>query len=178
MLFRSLREVGCSYIELGHAERRSIFQEDDRMINEKILSVLKNGMNPIFCIGEKEKNANMKDNFNFLSGQLKAGLDKVSIEDLEKVIIAYEPIWAIGASESAPIEYTEEIMGFLREYLDREYGSTASKKQIIIYGGSVKPSSAPDILKLENNNGIFIGRAALNLEYFTEMVMMGLKASQ
>jgi len=165
-----LKDSGCTYVELGHPERRSIFMEDNRMINRKLKAVLENELRPILCIGEKEKSKDMKDAFKFLAKQVQAGLRDVCLDDLDKVIIAYEPVWAIGAESSAPVEYIEKSLTFLRELLKSEYGISISQKQLIIYGGSVTPESAPDILKLENVNGIFIGRASLDVEYFIEMI--------
>jgi triosephosphate isomerase len=169
-----LKDSGCTYVELGHAERRSIFTEDDEMINRKLKAVLGNGLKPILCIGEKEKSKDIKDVFTFLAKQIKTGLKDVDPDDLNKVIIAYEPVWAIGAKHSAPVEYIEDSLAFIRELLKKEYGRNVSQKQFIIYGGSVTPQSAPDILSLENVNGIFIGRASLNLEYFIEMIKIAM----
>jgi triosephosphate isomerase len=126
------------------------------------------------CIGEKEKSKDLKDVFTFLTGQIQTGLKDVSLDDLNNVIIAYEPVWAIGAKHSAPVEYIEHTLAFIRELLEKEYGSTISQNQFIIYGGSVTPQSTPDILSLQNVNGIFIGRASLNLEYFIEMIKMAM----
>jgi len=169
-----LKDAGCSYVELGHAERRSIFMEDDEMINRKLKAVLINDLKPILCIGEKEKSKDMNDVFKFLANQVQSGLKEVDIDDLEKVVIAYEPVWAIGAASSAPIGYIEESLAFLRELLEKEYGSSISQRQLIIYGGSVTPESTPEILSLKNIDGIFIGRASLNVEYFIEMIKIAL----
>lgn len=169
-----LKDSGCTYVELGHAERRSIFMEDDEMINRKLKAVLKNDMRPILCIGEKEKSKDMKDVFTFLANQVHTGLKGVHSDDLDKVIIAYEPVWAIGAKDSAPVGYIEDSLAFIRGLLKREYGDSISQGQFIIYGGSVTPRSTPDILNLENVNGIFIGRASLNLEYFIEMIKIAM----
>jgi triosephosphate isomerase len=169
-----LKDSGCTYIELGHAERRSIFMEDDEMINRKLKAAIENDLRPILCIGEKEKSKDMKDIFKFLANQLHSGLKDVPLEDLDKVIIAYEPVWAIGAKYSAPVEHIEDTLDFIRELLKKEYGNEISREQPIIYGGSVTPESTPDILNLENVNGIFIGRASLNLKYFIEMIKMAM----
>ncbi len=165
-----LKDSGCTYIELGHAERRSIFMEDDEMINRKLKAVIGNDLKPILCIGEKEKSKDMKDVYRFLTKQLQTGLKDVRPDDLDKVIIAYEPVWAIGAKHSAPVEYIEESLAFIRGLLKSEYGNSISQRQFIIYGGSVTPVSTPEILSLENVNGIFIGRSSLKLDYFIEMI--------
>lgn len=169
-----LKDSGCTYIELGHAERRSIFKENDEMINRKLKAVIGNDLKPILCIGEKEKSKDMKDTFKFLAKQVQTGLKDVHPDDLNKVIIAYEPVWAIGAKYSAPVEHIEESLAFIRGLLKSEYGKSISQKQLIIYGGSVTPGSTPEILSLENVNGIFIGRASLKLDYFVEMIKIAM----
>ncbi|MCJ7615337.1 MAG: triose-phosphate isomerase, partial [Desulfobacterales bacterium] len=109
-----LKDSGCSYIMLGHAERRKLFGEDDRMINKKVLAALRNGLAPILCIGERENTNNIKDTFKFLSGQLLTGLDGVDAFNVGRVILAYEPVWAIGANTSAPVRLILEIISFIR----------------------------------------------------------------
>jgi triosephosphate isomerase (TIM) len=173
-----LKDAGCTYVELGHAERRRIFGEDDRMLNKKVLAALRNGLKPILCIGEREKKDNMNATYDFLKDQLFTGLNNVDSGRLDDVIIAYEPVWAIGASESAPLDYTEKILDFLRKLLKNRYGSEVSEKQMIFYGGAVNPDTAPGILELEQNDGIFIGRASLDIKYLIQLVEMALEHSR
>jgi triosephosphate isomerase len=173
-----LKDAGCTYVELGHAERRRLFGEDDAMLNLKVLAALRNGLKPILCIGEKERENDMKAAFSFLKNQLLTGLKSVKADQQENIIIAYEPVWAIGAPESAPISYTEEILDFLRDLLKSHYGSEASLRQMIFYGGAVNPDTAPAILEMEQNDGIFIGRASLDLKYLIQMVEMALEYSR
>jgi triosephosphate isomerase len=165
-----LKDLGCTYAELGHAERRNIFKEDDEMVNKKIHGCLRNNLKPILCIGEEKRYARNRDAFRFVKKQILLDLKGVTQKDIGKIVIAYEPVWAIGAYASAPVDFIYEGMNFLRELIREEYDETASKSQLIIYGGSVTPKSAREILTLDNNNGIFIGRAALNLNYFIEMI--------
>jgi triosephosphate isomerase len=173
-----LRDAGCTYVELGHAERRRIFGEDDRMLNKKVLAALRNGLKPILCIGEREKKDNMNATYDFLEGQLLTGLNDVDVGMMGDIIIAYEPVWAIGAPESAPLDYTEDILGFLRKLLKNRYGSEVSEKQMLFYGGAVNPDTAPGILELEQNDGIFIGRASLDIKYLIQLVEMALEHSR
>jgi triosephosphate isomerase len=173
-----LKNLGCTYVELGHAERRDIFKEDDEMINKKVLGCLKNNLKPILCIGEEKRYARNRDAFRFVKKQVILDLKGVSRQDIGKVILAYEPVWAIGAAVSAPVDFIHEGLNFLREFISEEYGKTAGKEQLIIYGGSVTPQSSREILALDNNNGIFIGRAALNLNYFIEMIEMAAKVAK
>ncbi len=116
-----LKDLGCTYAELGHAERRDIFKEDDEMINKKVLGCLRNNLKPILCIGEEKRYARNKDAFRFVKKQLLSDLKGVNRQDIGKVIIAYEPVWAIGADASAPVDFIYEGMNFLRELIREEY---------------------------------------------------------
>ncbi|MCL4386668.1 MAG: triose-phosphate isomerase [Cyanobacteria bacterium] len=167
-----LKDLGATYVELGHAERRNIFMETDEMVSKKVAAVIKNNMKPILCIGEEEKPSQINIALHFLEHQLLDDLDKIDVGDLKNIVIAYEPVWAIGATASAPLDYIEEAMDFLRNLLNKKFGSNCGNDQVIIYGGSVTPESARDILALKNNDGIFVGRAALNVEYFINMIKM------
>jgi triosephosphate isomerase len=167
-----LKDLGASYVELGHAERRNIFMETDEMVSKKLAAVIKNNMKPILCIGEEEKPAQIQTALKFLEKQLLEDLSKINKDDLKNIVIAYEPVWAIGATASAPLDYIEEAMDFLRNLLNKKFGNNCGSDQVIIYGGSVTPESARDILALKNNDGIFVGRSALNVEYFINMIKM------
>lgn len=169
-----LKDIGCTYVELGHPERRNILKEDDDMINKKVIACLRNDLMPILCIGEEEKYSNVKKAKNFLKGQLFSDLRGIDSNGIGKVIIAYEPVWAIGADSAAPIDYIYNMLEYLREILGEEFGNSAGKDQIIFYGGSVNLESSREILELDNNNGIFIGRAGLNFVFFTGMVKIAL----
>lgn len=173
-----LKDLGCIFVELGHAERRDMFKEDDAMINKKVLGCLRNNLKPILCIGEEKRYRRNKDAFRFLKKQLLSDLKDIEPKKIAEIVIAYEPVWAIGANTSAPIDFIYEGLNFLREFLSEEYGKDVGKNQLIIYGGSVTPQSTQEILLLDNNNGIFIGRAALNLNYFIEMIEMAAKVSK
>ncbi|MHB1375814.1 MAG: triose-phosphate isomerase [Candidatus Humimicrobiaceae bacterium] len=108
----------------------------------------------------------------FLENQLLEGLSRINYADIKNVVIAYEPVWAIGASASAPLDYLSEAMNFLRNLLNRKFGNKCGDSQDIIYGGSVTPESAKDILALPDNDGIFVGRSALDVDYFISMIKM------
>ena len=172
---KHLKDAGCTYVELGHAERRRMFGEDDKMLNKKVIAAIRNGLRPILCIGEREKKDDIGDIYDFLKNQLLTGFKGVGADDSNKVIIAYEPVWAIGASESAPTDYTVKIIRFLRNILKEQYGEVVSKEQMIFYGGAVNPGTAPGLLALEGSDGIFIGRSALDIDYFTDMIEMALR---
>ena len=173
-----LKDIGCTYVELGHPERRNILKEDDSIINKKVIACLRNDLMPIVCIGEEERCADIKKVKRFLKNQLFSNLSSVARNDIGKVIIAYEPVWAIGAECAAPVDYIYDMLGYLRELLAKEYGEEAGKDQIIFYGGSVNLESSREILELNNNNGIFIGRAGLNYNFFTGMVKNALNVER
>jgi triosephosphate isomerase len=167
-----LKDLGTSYVEIGHAERREIFMETDEMVSKKTAAIIRNNMRPILCIGEEKKPDKIDIALKFLEYQLIEGLSRINDADIKNVVIAYEPVWAIGASASAPLDYLSEAMGFLRNLLNRKYGNKCGDAQDIIYGGSVTPESAKDILALPANDGIFVGRSALNVDYFKSMIKM------
>ena len=172
-----LKEIGCSYIELGHPERLYILKEDEQLINKKIIGVLRNGLTPILCIGEEEEHDKKQEVYDFLTSQIRAYFKDIDMKDINKILLAYEPVWAIGADKSAPVDYISDSLDFIRDFLSDGYGKGTGEKQHIIYGGSVNPVSAFEILKLANNNGIFIGRASLKFDYFTNMINMAVDAA-
>jgi triosephosphate isomerase len=167
-----LKDLGVSYVEIGHAERREIFMETDEMVAKKTAAIIKNNMKPILCIGEEEKPDDINIALNFLEYQLLEGLSRIDKTDIKNVVIAYEPVWAIGATASAPLDYLSKAMDFLRNMLNRKFGNNCGDSQDIIYGGSVTPESAKDILAIPGNDGIFVGRSALNVDYFINMIKM------
>jgi len=167
-----LSDIGASLVEIGHAERREIFMETDEMVSKKTAAIIRNNMRPILCIGEEEKPENINVALKFLEYQLLEGLSRIDRADIKNVVIAYEPVWAIGVSASAPLDYLSKAMTFLRDLLNKKFGGRCGDLQDIIYGGSVTPESAKDILALPANDGIFVGRSALNVDYFISMIKM------
>lgn len=166
----NLREIGCTYIEVGHPERRSIFGENSELINNKIKACIRNDLKPILFIGEKQKYDDKDLAYRFLKEQLLKELDGININKLNNVVLAYEPIWAIGAKEAAPVEYIEDSLFFLREFFKDNFGDKASVKQNIFYGGSVNLDNALEILKVRGNDGISSGRGAMEPEYFIDIL--------
>lgn len=170
-----LKKIGCTYVELGHPERLKILKEDETMINKKIIGCLRNGLKPILCIGEEKEHPDKNKINNFLKKQIRIYFRDVKAEEINDIILAYEPVWAIGADKSAPVEYIHDSLVFIRKFLDSEYGKDTAKNQTIIYGGSVNPKSAFEIIRLDDNDGIFIGRASLNYDYFIKMINMAIE---
>ena len=173
-----LKACGAKYVELGHAERIEIFCEDHEMIRKKVMAAKRNGLEVILCMGEKEKNNNKSKKTAIFEKQLMSVLDQLNKEDLKKVIIAYEPVWAIGQSESAPMEYINNSMECIRGVLNKNFNSPTGDVQKIIYGGSVFPDTAKQLLSLENNSGIFVGRGALNADFFIRMIDWAVEVSK
>ncbi len=164
-----LRELGCSYIEVGHAERRYIFHETDEIVAKKVKLALAYDMIPVICIGEtKEEKDGMLSKLR-LKTQILWAMSGLDVEERKKVIFAYEPIWAIGQDEAASPGYVEDVHCFLRQTLQAEFGKESGDVIRIIYGGSVSPGNAMELSKKENIDGLFIGRFGLKAEGFEEI---------
>jgi triosephosphate isomerase len=165
-----LQDIGCSYVILGHSERRHVFGETDEMINQKVIQALDLGLKPILCVGETLEQR--KDGRTELvnQGQLKAGLDGVSAAQMAEVTIAYEPVWAIGTGETASPEQAEEVHQVLRELLQDMFDQSVAMSTIIQYGGSVKPHNAEELMGMPNVDGALVGGAALKAETFVPII--------
>ena len=162
-------DFGSKYAILGHSERRTLFLECDLLISKKVRACVQNNLTPILCIGENlvlRKSDNYKKH---LAEQIKEGLIRVSGEELRKVIIAYEPIWAIGTGETATPEQVEETHMFIRSYLVEEYGKELGNSIPLLYGGSVKPSNVRALALAQSVSGFLIGGASLQADSFIEI---------
>ena len=169
-----LKNAGCEYVILGHSERREFFKEDDVLINKKVMSALKNKLKPILCVGETFEQRNGNKAREVIDKQLRNCLDRIGARQMQKVSIAYEPVWAIsrGNTNTKPAtkEDAEEMHGFIRKLLKEIFDSAAAKSTRIIYGGSVKPENAEKLLSMPNINGALVGNASLNAKSFAEIV--------
>ena len=167
---KMLKSVGCEYVILGHSERRTIFHETDEFINKKIIKALDEGLNPIFCIGEtlEEREKNITN--QILEKQISNGLKGISIDNLKKIIIAYEPVWAIGTGKTATPQQAEEAHSFIRKLISKIFSQEAAENLIIQYGGSVKPENSAELLKQNNINGALVGGACLKAQSFIEII--------
>mgnify|MGYP001227504960 CR=1 FL=1 len=157
------------YVILGHSERRQIFHETDDLINKKIESALKNKLKPILCIGETLQQRNNNKTMKIIKNQLKGCLKNVSNDEMKNIVVAYEPVWAIGTGKNATPEQAEEVHKFIRELLSKMYNETISKNTRIIYGGSMKPNNARELLSMPNINGGLVGGASLDAKSFGEI---------
>jgi triosephosphate isomerase len=155
---------------LGHSERRAYFAETDAFINKKVLTALKNQLKPILCVGETLAEREAGSTLKVVQTQLEAGLDGVSKELAVNVVIAYEPVWAIGTGKVATTEQAQEVHAFIRGLLVKGFGDVIAQKVRILYGGSMKPSNAPDLLAQKDIDGGLIGGASLEARSFVELV--------
>jgi triosephosphate isomerase len=161
-----LKDLGVETIVLGHSERRHIYKEDDALINKKVKLALKHGFEVILCIGEllEEREAGKVE--AVCETQTVKGLEGVAAAELANVVIAYEPVWAIGTGKTATPEDAEAVHAFVRKVIAKLYGSEAAEKIIIQYGGSVKPDNAAQLMAKENIDGALVGGAALKADTF------------
>ena len=164
-----LKSCGVDYVILGHSERRHIFDETDDWINKKVKSVLDGGLKAILCIGETLDQRKSNETKDVLFHQLKEGLS--GIEKLDEVVIAYEPVWAIGTGETATIEQVGEAHKWVRNILSDFYSKDIADETPILYGGSVKPENAGELFGIQDVNGFLIGGASLKLDPFKEIIL-------
>jgi triosephosphate isomerase len=162
-----LAKLGCSYVVVGHSERREYHHEDDDLVNSKVQAAFRNGITPILCIGEPEVVRDEGGHVQHCQNQLGRGLAGVFAEQAETVVIAYEPIWAIGTGKVASPELAQEVCAAIREHLGQLYSPDVAKPVRILYGGSVKASNAAEILAQPDIDGALVGGASLDPEEFT-----------
>jgi len=161
-----IKSVGCQYVILGHSERRTIFGETDELINSKIKKALENSLIPIFCIGETLEERESGEMKNVIERQVKEGLKELSADQLSQMIIAYEPVWAIGTGKTATPDQAQEVHAFIRGLLSEMYSSNFADNVTIQYGGSVKPDNAKELLGQPDIDGALVGGACLKAESF------------
>ena len=161
-----LTSVGVKTVILGHSERRSTFKETDEVLAKKVDAALENDMEVIFCCGEELKERKDGRHFDVVKEQLEKGLFHISEEQWKKVVIAYEPVWAIGTGETASPEQAQEMHAFIRKTIGEKYGEGVANEVAILYGGSVKPANAKEIFAKKDVDGGLIGGASLKAEDF------------
>ena len=158
------------YALVGHSERRNIFNETDKDVRAKVAAALRNNIRPILCIGETLDERNYNETDIVLNDQLLGGLANVSSEELTEVIIAYEPVWAIGTGNIALPDDVEKAVKTIRDQIKQLYGEKASKEIQVLYGGSIQPSSAADYANISGVDGLLVGGASLSLDKFSQIV--------
>ncbi|MCF8240448.1 MAG: triose-phosphate isomerase [Melioribacteraceae bacterium] len=167
---KMIKSVGCQYVILGHSERRAIFNESDEMINKKIKKALSEDLNVIFCIGETLEQRESNVTKDVVGKQIKLGLEGIAPEQMKNIIIAYEPVWAIGTGKTASPEQAQEVHLFIRELVGQLYNNEISDELIIQYGGSVKPANASELLSQNDIDGALVGGACLEAESFLAII--------
>jgi triosephosphate isomerase len=165
-----LKEVGCHYVILGHSERRQFFGETDETVNRKVRATLNQGLKVIFCIGETLKEREEGRTFAVIERQVPGGLKDIPKEEMRNLVIAYEPVWAIGTGKTATPEQAEEVHRFIRKKLVELYSKEIAEGVRIQYGGSVTPENIKGLMGQENIDGALVGGASLKSETFSKIV--------
>ena len=165
-----IKAVGSKIVILGHSERRQYFGETDEMLAEKVNTALSNKMEVIFCFGEVLEERKANNHFKVVESQLKNALFHLNAKDFKNIILAYEPVWAIGTGETASPEQAQEIHAFIRKILTDKYDEATAESISILYGGSVKPANAKEIFSKQDVDGGLIGGAALNKDDFKAII--------
>lgn len=158
------------YVIVGHSERRHIFGETDRLITQKVQAVVRNDMQPVLCVGETHNDRIENETLSVLHGQVSAGLANITSEEIDKVVIAYEPVWAIGTGEFAAVNDVTQAVELIRKQVKALFGNEASKKVRVLYGGSVDSANAISYLRAEGVDGLLIGGASLKAKVFAKII--------
>jgi len=165
-----LRELGVEFVILGHSERRHVFGETDMDVALKVRAALEGGLSPILCVGERLSEREAEMTRAVINIQLSAALATLTEDMLNRLVIAYEPVWAIGTGKVATSEQISEVHGFIRTWFAKHFNSTLAENIRILYGGSVKLHNAPQIMGIENVDGLLVGGASLNAVEFAKIV--------
>ena len=164
-----LKELDMDYVVIGHSERRQYFNETDETVNKKVLKALEVGIDPILCVGETLEEREAGNTKDVCKVQVEKALENVSKEDLAKVVIAYEPVWAIGTGKTATSEDANDVIAYIRDVVANLYGELANEVRIQ-YGGSVKPSNVAEIMNQSDIDGALVGGASLEANDYVELV--------
>ena len=170
-----LKDVGCQYVIIGHSERRQYFAETDEAVNKKIKASLKSDLIPIVCVGENLDQREKNETFDIVNSQIKRCLEGISSQEVAKIIIAYEPIWAIGTGKTATSGQAQEIQGFIRNLLSKLYNEDIASQIRIQYGGSVKPENIAELIEQKDIDGALVGGASLKIDSFVSIIKNCLK---
>jgi triosephosphate isomerase len=165
-----LKSTGCEFVILGHSERRTIFKESDELINKKIKKALASGLKPIFCIGETLQEREEGITVNVVKTQVVNGLKDISTDDMAKIIVAYEPVWAIGTGKTATPDQAQEVHAVIRNLIAELYSKEVADNLVIQYGGSVKPDNAAQLLSQPDIDGALVGGACLKADSFFAII--------
>lgn len=165
-----LKAAGCHYVIVGHSERRQYFGETDETVNKRIRATLSVGLVPVFCIGETESERVENQTFSILDKQVRIGLKGFAARDMEELVIAYEPVWAIGTGRAATSDQAQEVHHFIRDLITQIFGNAMAETTRILYGGSVKPSNINELMTKPDIDGALVGGASLDADTFSELI--------
>jgi triosephosphate isomerase (TIM) len=172
-----LRALFATHVILGHSERRTLFGETDELVNRKVLAALKNQLRPILCVGESLAEREAGSTLKVIQAQTERALEGVGKDMAASVVVAYEPVWAIGTGKVATAEQAQEVHGFIRGLLTKLQGEAAAQRIRILYGGSMKPANAAELLTQKDIDGGLIGGASLEARSFVELIRAAAAAS-
>lgn len=167
---KMVKSVGCEYVIIGHSERRQYFAETDELLNEKTVIALQNNLTPLFCIGETLDERNNGSYFEVLERQLDHGVFSLGADDFAKLVLAYEPVWAIGTGLTASPAQAQEIHSFIRTKIANKYGRAIADQTSILYGGSCNPKNAAELFAQQDIDGGLIGGASLKSRDFVDII--------
>ncbi len=165
-----LKDIGCTYVLCGHSERRHVIGEKDDLVNKKVTAAINGGLLPILCVGELIEERKADKTTEVVSRQIKAGLDGLSAEKVSAVTLAYEPVWAIGTGLTAAPQQAQEVHALIRKLLAEMYDSELTEEIRILYGGSVKPDNAAELMREQDVDGSLVGGASLKADDFIEII--------
>ena len=165
-----LNEIGCDYVIVGHSERRGYFGETDEMVNRKVKALLDVGLRPILCVGETLKEREEGKTFQVVEAQVRGGLKDLEAGERKELVVAYEPVWAIGTGRTATPHQAQEVQAFIRGVLKELFGEEVARGIRILYGGSVKPENIAELMAEEDIDGALVGGASLKVDSFVRIV--------
>jgi len=165
-----IKEAGAEYVIVGHSERRQLFGETDAMVNKKVTAAIAAGLTPIVCVGETLEERERNDTLAVLDRQIKDGLDRITGSELSELVVAYEPVWAIGTGRTATAAQAGEVHAHIRQRLRQWFGADAADRCHIIYGGSVKPDNIRELIAEPDVDGALVGGASLDVRSFADIV--------
>ena len=165
-----LVSAGCQYVIIGHSERRQYFGETNDTVNKKIFAAIKSGLLPIVCVGETEGERNEEKTFSVLDKQIENGLEGLTLDEHSPLVLAYEPVWAIGTGKTATPDQVQEVHSYLRGLIEKKFGNMLAKAVRILYGGSVKPDNVSELMALADVDGALVGGASLQPDSFSKII--------
>ena len=172
-----IQEAGAEFVIIGHSERRRLFGESDAIVNRKTMAAIGAGLTPIVCIGETLEEREREETLAVLDRQIKDGLDRITAEQVAEIVLAYEPVWAIGTGRTATAAQAGEAHSHIRKRLRQWFGADAADRSHIIYGGSVKPDNIRELIAEEDVDGALVGGASLDVRGFTEIIVRSRQAA-